>query len=77
MEDRTGADKIIDDVGTSKLLDLLIGKQTQFYTLWGVYTAVQFTAGGLGSKDTLSPGVAYAVIAGVWAFNFGIFRLRA
>lgn len=66
-----GADKIIDDVGAAKLLDLLIGKQTQFYTLWGVYTAVQFTAGGFGSKDTLSRGVAYAVIAGVWAFNFG------
>ena len=71
MVDLESDDKIIDDVGTSKLLDLLVGKQTNFYTLWGVYTAVQFTAGGFGSKDTLSAGVTFAIIAGVWAFNFG------
>ena len=65
------AGKIVDDVGTSKLLDLLMRKQTHFYTLWGVYTAVQFTAGGFGTKDTLSAGVVYAVILGVWAFNLG------
>jgi hypothetical protein len=65
------SDKIVDDVGTSKLLDLLIGKQTKFYTLWGVYTAVQFTAGGFGTRETLSAGVVYAVILGVWAFNLG------
>ena len=67
----TEPDKIVDDVGTSKLLDLLIAKQAQFYTLWGVYTAVQFTAGGFGTRDTLSKGVVYAVILGVWAFNLG------
>jgi len=65
------ASKIVDEVGTSKLLDLLMGKQTHFYTLWGVYTAVQFTAGGFGTRDTLSAGVVYAVIVGVWAFNVG------
>jgi len=70
MKDSSSPEEILDGVGPSKLLDLLVGKQAQFYTLWGVYTAVQFTAGGFGSKD-LSAGVAYAVIAGVWAFNFG------
>jgi hypothetical protein len=71
MDESGNLDKIVDDVGVSKLLDLLMGKQTHFYTLWVVYTAVQLAAGGFGSRDTLSPGVVYAVIAGVWAFNFG------
>ncbi|GAA0576984.1 hypothetical protein GCM10009416_14480 [Craurococcus roseus] len=50
---------------------MIIGKQTQFYTLWGVYTAVQFAAGSFGSGHKVVPGAALAVLLGVWAFNLG------
>jgi hypothetical protein len=54
-----------------KLVDLIISKQTQYYTLWAVYTAVQFTAGSYGNNQRLSVGIALAVFFGVWAFNLG------
>jgi hypothetical protein len=55
----------------SKVIDLIISKQTQYYTLWGVYTAVQFAAGSYGSNQSLRIRTALAVFAGVWAFNLG------
>lgn len=66
-----GEEKIVDDVGTAKLLDLLLGKQTQLYTLWGFYTAVELTAGGFGSRESLTKAMAWGVVLGVWAFNLG------
>jgi hypothetical protein len=54
-----------------KIVDLIMSKQTQYYTLWGIYTVVQFTAASYGDNKTLSVGIALAVFAGVWAFNFG------
>jgi hypothetical protein len=59
------------DIGPSKLLDLIISKQNQYYTLWGVYTAVQFAAGSYGYGHNLSLGVGLAILFGVWAFNIG------
>jgi hypothetical protein len=55
----------------SKILDLIISTQTQYYTLWAVYTAVQFAAGGHGYGYSLPLGVGLAVLFGVWAFNLG------
>jgi hypothetical protein len=55
----------------AKILDLIISKQTQYYTLWAVYTAVQFAAGGYGYGHPLPLGVGLAVLLGVWAFNLG------
>lgn len=54
-----------------KVIDLIISKQTQYYTLWGVYTAVQFAAASFGYSSPLPLGVGLAVFFGVWAFNFG------
>jgi hypothetical protein len=54
-----------------KILDLIGAKQTQYYALWAVYTAVQFSAATYGVGRTLSWPVALAVLFGVWTFNFG------
>ena len=55
----------------SKIIDLIISKQTQYYTLWAVYTAVQFAAGNYGSNQRLSMAAGLAVFIGVWTFNLG------
>jgi hypothetical protein len=63
---------LISKIEPPKIVDLIISKQTQYYTLWAVYTAVQFAAGGFGYGGKALPlGVAVAVLLGVWAFNFG------
>jgi hypothetical protein len=55
----------------SRLVDLIISKQTQYYTLWAVYTAVQFAAGNYGSNQRLPLSAGLAVLVGVWTFNLG------
>jgi hypothetical protein len=35
---------LFEKIESPKILDLIVSKQTQYYTLWGVYTAVQFAA---------------------------------
>src|SRR4051794_1230497 len=55
----------------SKILDIIGTKQTQYYALWAVYTAVQFSAATYGIGKTLSWSVAIAVLAGFWIFNLG------
>jgi hypothetical protein len=67
------ADKsLLSTIEPPKIIDLIISKQTQYYTLWAVYTAVQFAAGGFGyGTKSLPLGVGLAVLAGVWAFNLG------
>jgi hypothetical protein len=62
---------LLAKIDSPKILDLIVGKQTQLYTLWGVYTVVQFAAGGFQSDRRLSLGVGLAVLCGVWAFNLG------
>jgi hypothetical protein len=64
-------DSLLLKIDPSKIIDLIMAKQTHFYSLWAVYTAVELTAGsyGMGQKITLFGAVA--VLAGVWAFNFG------
>ena len=57
------------DVG--KLIDTVANRQTQYYTLWGFYTVVEFSAGGFGSPDKLTFETAIAVLCGVWVFNVG------
>lgn len=66
------ADSLLSKIEPSKIVDLIISKQMQYYTLWGVYTAVQFAAGGFGfSVKPLPLAVGLAVLLGVWAFNLG------
>lgn len=71
----TGDDNAVSfalNVEPSKVLDLIVGKQTHYYTLWAGYTAVQFAVGSFGySAGPLNQWVALAVLCGVWAFNFG------
>jgi hypothetical protein len=62
---------LLSKIEAPKILDLIVSKQTQYYTLWAVYTAVQFTAGGFGSGQSLPLAIALAVLFGVWAFNLG------
>jgi len=59
------------DIAPSKIVDLMINKQTQYYTLWAVYTAVQFAAAAYGLSTNLSLATALAVLVGVWTFNLG------
>jgi hypothetical protein len=66
-----GEDSLLLKIESSKIVDLIVAKQTHFYSLWAVYTAVQFTAGSYGMGQTISLAAAIAVLAGVWAFNFG------
>jgi hypothetical protein len=54
-----------------KILDLIGTKQTQYYALWAVYTAVQFSAANYGMGHEVSYSLALSVLAGFWAFNFG------
>ena len=69
---KTSADhSLVSKIEVSKVIDLIVSKQTQYYTLWGVYTAVQFAVGGYGYGRPLPLGVGLAVLLGVWAFNFG------
>jgi hypothetical protein len=61
-----------DKIDVPKVIDIFISRQTQYYTLWGVYTVVQFTAGSFGySRPLVGPWLALAVLIGVWIFNFG------
>jgi hypothetical protein len=63
---------LMSKIEPPKVLDLIISKQTQYYTLWGVYTAVQFAAASFGlSQHALPLGVVLAVLLGFWAFNIG------
>jgi hypothetical protein len=62
---------VLFKIEPSKIIDLIISKQTQYYTLWAVYTAVQFAAGNYGSNQPLSLIAGLAVLAGVWIFNLG------
>jgi hypothetical protein len=70
--EETAADhSLMLKIDPPKIIDLIISKQTQYYTLWGVYTAVQFAAGSFGYSSPLPLGVGLAVLFGVWAFNLG------
>ncbi|HKA72822.1 MAG TPA: hypothetical protein VKE26_13505 [Xanthobacteraceae bacterium] len=44
---------LVSTIEPSKILDLTISKQTQYYTLWGVYTVVQFATANYGSGAPL------------------------
>jgi hypothetical protein len=68
---QSAEDSLLLKIETSKIVDLIVAKQTHFYSLWAVYTAVQFTAGSYGMGQSISFAAAIAVLAGVWAFNFG------
>ena len=68
---QSAEDSLLLKIETAKIVDLIVAKQTHFYSLWAVYTAVQFTAGSYGMGQSISFTAAIAVLAGVWAFNFG------
>src|SRR5690349_7270236 len=57
----------------SHVAALMATKQTQFYTLWVVFAAVQVALAGFGLGQTtpMSPYVVVAVLIGFWAFNLG------
>ena len=60
----------VSGIGLPKVIDLILAKQTQYYTLWGVYTAVQFAVANFGSSQISAPIVVAALLA-VWTFNLG------
>ena len=64
-------DPSLPKIEGTKIPDIIISKQTQFYTLWGVYTVVEFTAGGFLGGQRISLATGFAVLIGVWLFNFG------
>src|SRR2546423_9462511 len=66
----TEATSLILTIEPPKIVDLIISKQTQYYTLWGVYTAVQFTAGSYGYGHKVPLGGGLAVVFCVGAVNF-------
>ena len=45
----------ISKIEPTKILDLVISKQTHYYSLWAVYTAVQFAAASFGLGQRLVP----------------------
>lgn len=65
------ADSLLSKIELPKIIDLIVNKQTQYYSLWAVYTAVQFAAGSYGYSRPVPLGVGIAVFFGVWAFNLG------
>ena len=65
------ADSLLSKIELPKIIDLIVSKQTQYYTLWVVYTAVQFAAGNYGYGHPLSMVNGLTVLFGVWAFNLG------
>lgn len=70
-EPQTGS-FLASKIEPSKVVDLIASKQTQYYALWAVYTAVQFAAASFGlSQHALPWGVGLAVLAGFWMFNIG------
>jgi hypothetical protein len=67
-----GEETLVSKIEPSKIIDLIVSKQTQYYTLWAVYTAVQFAAGSFALNLSPVPlWVGLFVFFGVWAFNFG------
>jgi hypothetical protein len=69
-----GADSEPEDATTvelGKILDLLGTNDNQYYGLWAVYTAVQFSAAGYDIEGENPYYVAFAVLLGLWAFNIG------
>lgn len=40
----------LSKIEPAKVIDLIISKQTQYYSLWAVYTAVQFATAGFGNS---------------------------
>jgi len=71
MDKPANADLLLSKIELPKIIDLILNKQTQYYSLWAVYTAVQFAAGSYGFGHTLSLVNGLAVFFGVWAFNLG------
>ncbi|WP_036308479.1 hypothetical protein, partial [Methyloglobulus morosus] len=71
IDNTLDADSLLSKIELPKIVDLIVSKQTQYYTLWAVYTAVQFAAGNYGFGHTLSLVNGLAVFFGVWAFNLG------
>ena len=55
-EKAVGDDSLLSKIEPSKIIDLIVSKQTHYYSLWAVYTAVQFAAGSYGSTQKLSLG---------------------
>ena len=70
-EPPTAADPPAGTITAGKIIDIMLNKQSQYYGLWAVYTAVQFTAGSFGGAGKLPLAVAVAVLIGVWIFNVG------
>jgi hypothetical protein len=69
----TANEPLFANIEVPTIVTLIVSKQTQYYTLWGGYTAVQFTAGSFGyaSDHRLPLGIGLVVLCGVWAFNLG------
>jgi hypothetical protein len=63
--------KDVPTIELGKILDLIATKQTQYYALWAVYTAVQFSAANYGMGHKVPYLLAFAILVGFWAFNLG------
>lgn len=55
----------------SNIATLMGTKQTQFYSLWVVFAAVQLAIAGFGQVEQMNPYVVVAALVGFWAFNLG------
>ncbi len=58
-------------IDPGKVLDTIANRQTQYYSLWGFYTVVQFSAASFSLPAHGAYLVAVAVLCGVWVFNIG------
>src|SRR4051812_34593328 len=54
-----------------KILDLIGTKQKDYYALWAVYTAVQFSVANCCLGRDVSCPLAFVVLVGFWSFNLG------
>jgi hypothetical protein len=63
--------ELMSKVDVSTVVTLIQTKQTEYFALWAVYTAVEFAAGSYGYGYSVPLVVGLAVLLGVWAFNLG------
>jgi hypothetical protein len=67
------APSMASKIEPDKIAGLIATKQTQFYTLWVVFAAVQIALAGfgLGQSAVFGPYTVVALMGGFWAFNIG------
>jgi hypothetical protein len=67
--------ELMSKVDVSTVVTLIQTKQTEYFALWAVYTAVEFAASSYGYGYSVPLGVGLAVLLGVWPSTSGIYAL--